>query len=71
MDKIKFVVSFNNIINDIVIPDEDFIEIIDILKTRGSINFNFVIDTNKSQQQNILNAIYEDILNFYRIYLGQ
>lgn len=71
MDKEQFIVAFNNIMNDIVISDDDFSKVIDILKTKGTINYSFVIDSTKTQKQNILNAIYQDILNFYKIYLGQ
>ncbi|AND84293.1 hypothetical protein GTH52_06960 [Clostridium tyrobutyricum] len=71
MDKDKFIVSYNNIMNDIIIPDEDFIEVINLLKLKRSVNLDFTISTDKSQQQNILKAIYEDVLNFYKIYLGQ
>lgn len=71
IDKTKFIEVFNNIMSNTIISDEDFVQIISILKARGSIGLDFVIDTNKSQQQNILSAIYEDILKFYKIYLGQ
>ncbi|MBV4432782.1 hypothetical protein KM803_15890 [Clostridium tyrobutyricum] len=71
MDKEQFIVAYNNIIHNIIISDDDFKNLIDMLKNKGTIYYDFIIDTTKSQQQNILNAVYQDMLNYYKIYLGQ
>lgn len=47
MDKDKFIVSYNNIMNDIIIPDEDFIEVINLLKLKRSVNLDFTISTDR------------------------
>lgn len=71
MDKEKFIIVFNNISNGISVSDEDFNGVIDMLRIRGVVNNDFVIDEKKSQSQNILNGVYENMLKFYKIYLGQ
>lgn len=71
MDKDKFIIAFNNITNNIQVSDEDFNSIVSMLRIRGIIDNDFVIDENKSQLQNILNGVYADMLRFYKIYIGQ
>jgi len=71
MNKTEFIITFNNIINGVVVSDDDFNKTLGILSLQGIIYSEFEVDNSKSQHQNILLALLQKTIGFYTVYLGQ
>ncbi|NFA44548.1 hypothetical protein EXM65_18840 [Clostridium botulinum] len=71
LTKLEFIILFEKVIDGITVSDKKFTQIIDILKCQNLVPFDYKLDDELTQAQNILKIIQNHSIKFYELYLGQ
>ncbi|WP_252233787.1 hypothetical protein [Clostridium sp. ZS1] len=71
LTKMEFIILFEKVIDGVKVSDEKFNKIIDMLKCQNLVPFNYELNKELTQAQNILKIIENNTIKFYEMYLGQ
>lgn len=71
LTKLEFIILFEKIIDGVKVSETKFNQIIEILQCQNLVPYDFKVDEELTQAQNILKIIQNNTIKFYETYLGQ